>query len=490
MIELVTQYLPILLIGVGYGFIFGLIPVAGAQVALIALYPYAEHFMGDPYSMVVMTTAVVISATIGDMFSSVVLNIPGGGGSAATMIDGFPMAQRGEAARALSAGLCSAAAQSLIWGLLFIVLLPYYVKVVYLFGMPEMLLFLMLAMTVICFVSNRYWIRGIIAAIFGICVGLIGEVPDVVGEYRWTFGWDYLKSGIEVLPVMAGVLALPEIVEGVLGKTKVATKIKNTWTQMWHGAKDCWKYRWDSFRGGVVGGIIGALPGLGGGIGDYIAYSLTAVNKRKDDKVPFGKGNVRGVIGPEGANLSHKATAYFPTVLFGIPGAPFEVLVLALLAYVGLDLGSPRLLANQDFFTVLSFGYMSALLITVIISIFFIRYAIKLTQIPKQIWFPFLLVVIVWSCTRHTGGWNDYIILGIFFVIGFIMRYLKMNRVAFLIGFVLAAKIEKIGGAYWQLYHKEPLMFLTRPVSLFLLMITILIIIYALRFKGNKIEYY
>ena len=109
--EPLITYLPILLIGVGYGFLFGLIPVAGAQVALIALFPYAEHFMGDPYSMVVMTTAVVISATIGDMFSSVVLNIPGGGGSAATMIDGFPMAQKGEAALSLSAGLCSAAAQ-------------------------------------------------------------------------------------------------------------------------------------------------------------------------------------------------------------------------------------------------------------------------------------------------------------------------------------------------------------------------------------------
>lgn len=490
MIELFIKYLPILLIGVGYGFMFGLIPVAGAQVALIALYPYAEHFIGDPYSMVIMTTAVVISATIGDMFSSVVLNIPGGGGSAATMIDGFPMAQRGEAARALSAGLCSAAAQSLIWGLLFIVLLPFYVKVVYLFGTPEMLLFLILAMTVICFVSNKYWIRGIIAAVFGIFVGLIGEVPNIVGEYRWTFGWDYLKSGIEILPVMAGVLAMPEIIEGVLGKTKAATKIKNSWTQMWQGVKDFWKYRWDSFRGGVVGGIIGALPGLGGGIGDYIAYSLTAINKRKDDQFPFGKGNVRGVIGPEGANLSHKATAYFPTVLFGIPGAPFEVLVLALLAYVGLDLGSPRLLANENFFTALSFGYMASLLITVIVSIFFIRYAIKLTQIPKKIWFPFLLIVIVWSCTRHTGGWNDYIILGIFCIIGFIMRYFKINRIAFLIGFVLSAKIEKIGSAYWQLYSKEPWLFLTRPMSIFLVISIIGIIIYALRSKANKIEYY
>jgi TctA family transporter len=177
-------------------------------------------------------------------------------------------------------------------------------------------------------------------------------------------------------------------------------------------------------------------------------------------------------------------------VLFGIPGAPFEVLVLALLAYVGLDLGSPRLLTNENFFTALSFGYMSSLLITVIISIFFIRYAIKLTQIPKQIWFPFLLIVIVWSCTRHTGGWNDYIILGIFCILGFVMRYFKLNRVAFLIGFVLSAKIEKIGTAYWQLYSKEPWIFMTRPMSLFLLITIICIIIYALRFKGNKIEYY
>ena len=133
---------------------------------------------------------------------------------------------------------------------------------------------------------------------------------------------------------------------------------------------------------------------------------------------------------------------------------------------------------------------MASLFITVVISIFFIRYAIKLTQIPTQIWFPFLLILIVWACTRHTGGIDDYIILVVMCVIGFVLRYLKMNRIAFLIGFVLAAKIEKIGGAYWQLYHKEPFMFLTRPMSVFLLITIIFIVIYALRFKANKIDYY
>ena len=102
-----AHYLPFLLIGTIYGFIFGIIPIAGATTALLTVYAFMDYFRADPYSLVVFTTAVIISSSVGDLFSSVVMNIPGGGGSAATMVDGFPLAKRGEGARALSASIFS-----------------------------------------------------------------------------------------------------------------------------------------------------------------------------------------------------------------------------------------------------------------------------------------------------------------------------------------------------------------------------------------------
>lgn len=483
-------YLPILLIGVGYGFLFGLIPIAGAQVALLALYPYAQHFLGDPYSMVVMTTAVVVSATIGDMFSSVVMNIPGGGGSAATMIDGFPMARRGEATRALSAGLFSASSNSLIWGILCIVMLPYYAKLVYLFGIPEMLMFCIFAFSCICFTNNQYWFRGIIALLLGMWVGMIGENPREVAEYRYTFGWDYLKAGLQLIPVMAGVLAIPELLEMFKLKAEISKSVKNNWEQIKQGFYDWWKYRWDSFKGGLIGGLIGAVPGIGGAIVDFLAYSVSAMRPRKDDEHKFGEGNVRGVIAPEGSNLAQKATAYVPTVLFGIPGAPFEVLVLALLAYVGLDLGSQRLLNNQDFFTALSFGYMAALFITFFLALFFIRWATLICRVPVMIWIPFLLVTITWAATQYTGGWEDYVILIIICILGCLLKYLKLNRIAFIIGFVMSAKIQSLYVAFSSLYGSDPWIVFTRPTFVILFTATLSAVIYGLVFKRSTINYH
>jgi TctA family transporter len=110
--------------------LFGIIPVAGATTGLLTVYTFIDVFRADPYTLVVFTTALVIASSIGDLFASVVMNIPGGGGSAATMVDGFPMSKRGEAARALSASIFSACAQGLIWGILVFMFLPYYAGVV------------------------------------------------------------------------------------------------------------------------------------------------------------------------------------------------------------------------------------------------------------------------------------------------------------------------------------------------------------------------
>ena len=126
-------YLTMLLLGIAYGFFVGLIPVAGATVGLIAIYAFVGYFT-DPYMLVVFTTAVVVSSSIGDSFAGVVMNIPGAGGSAATMVDGFPMSRRGEAARALSAAISTSWVDGLIWGLLVFLFLPYYTQIVLYFG--------------------------------------------------------------------------------------------------------------------------------------------------------------------------------------------------------------------------------------------------------------------------------------------------------------------------------------------------------------------
>ena len=457
-------YIVVLLLGVFYGFFVGLIPVAGATTGLIAVYSFVGYFH-DPYMLVVFTTAVVVTSSIGDTFCGVVMNVPGAGGAAATMVDGFPMSRRGEAARALSAAISTSWINGLIWGLLVFLFLPYYTKIVLYFGTAEMFAFLIFAMTCVIFISSKYWFRGVIALVVGVILGLVGMDPDtaaqrwitVIPQFNfdtwtlWFADWDYIEDGIQMIPVMAGVLAFPELVSAYRMKaTKISLTKGDIVAQLIQGIKDTWKYKWDGLRGGFIGGFVGLVPGIGGNIADWFAYSQTVALSRKPgkgaeangEKYPVGQGNVQGVIGCEGANNAQKATSYVPTILFGIPGAPFEVIVMGLLMYVGLELGSPAVLEDGVFFDHLLSSYMLSLLIILPISYGFIRYAVYITNIPFKYYFWPIMASLVWTTSQYTGFFDDYLMFFMCCVAGLVMKYFKFSRISFLIGFILSHRLE------------------------------------------------
>mgnify|MGYP003631468209 FL=1 len=479
-------YIVVLFLGVFYGFFIGLIPVAGATTGLIAVYSFVGYFQ-DPYMLVVFTTAIVVTSSIGDTFCGVVMNIPGAGGAAATMVDGFPMSQRGEAARALSAAISTSWINGLIWGLAVFLFLPYYTKIVLYFGTAEMFSFLIFAMVCVVFVSSKYWFRGLIALVVGVLVGLIGMDPNTASP-RWSLGWDYVEAGIQIVPVMAGVLAFPELLSAYKMK---AERIKLTkgviLTQLIQGIKDTWKYKWDGLRGGLIGAFVGLVPGIGGAIADWFAYSQTvALGKKSGENV--GKGHVRGVIGCEGANNAQKATSYVPTVLFGIPGAPFEVIVMGLLMYVGLELGTPSVLEDQRFFDVLLSSYLWSLIIILPISYAFIKYAVYITNIPFKYYFWPILASLIWASTQYTGMVDDYAMLAICCVAGIFMKYLKFSRVSFLIGFILSARLESSWVQFNTFgYGWEEL--LLRPMPAAFIILAVLAAIWGLFFNKARIDF-
>ena len=479
------EYIIFLLLGVVYGFFIGLIPVAGATTGLIAVYAFVGCF-GDPYMLVVFTTAVVVTSSIGDSFCGVVMNVPGAGGAAATMIDGFPMSRRGEAARALSAAISTSWVNGMIWGLLVFLFLPYYTKIVLYFGVKEMFTFLIFAMTCVVFISSKYYFRGFLALIMGFMVGHIGMDPETAAT-RWTMGWEYLGDGVQMVPVMAGVLAFPELLRAYFMKAeRIYLDNAVIKSQLIQGIKDSWKYKWDGLRGGFIGGFVGLIPGIGGNIADWFAYSQTVAASGKDGDT-IGKGNVRGVIGCEGANNAQKATSYVPTILFGIPGAPFEVIVMGLLMYVGLELGSPSVLADGVFFDHLLSSYMLSLIIILPVSYLFIKYAVRITNIPFRYYFWPILASLVWSCTQYTGLIEDYYMFVICCVVGIILKYLKFSRVSFLIGFILSARIEASFLQFTGRYEFTDLITNWLPATF--LILAVLAAIWGLFYNKAKIDF-
>lgn len=476
MIELYT-----LLAGTLYGLLIGIIPSAGATTGLVALFGFIHYFINDPYLGVIFCMAVVAASTTGDTYAGVLLGIPGANSAAATMVDGFPLAQQGKATYAITAAVTTSTINGLLWGTLTFALLPWYSKLIMILGIPELWAFTMLALATVAFVSGKWWFRSFIAIALGIGLGLIGTDPETNAD-RYTMGWDYLSDGIQIMAVAAGLFALPELILG-LKRMQTSTKSINELTQTIDGLKAVWQNKWDSLRGGFIGAFIGLLPGLGGGAADWISYSATVAANPKED---FGNGNIKGVIGPEGANNAQKATSMIPTVLFGIPGAKYAAVIMALFSYLGFELGTMELVSDQKFFDSLTYGFMWATVLVGLFCLLFTRYISAITRVPYKYYFPIIFLFIVWACTRYTGGWEDFAMLGIFTIVGLIAKIYKFSRPGMIIGFILADRIEGLTLQINALYTFESLM--SRPIFLTIAISATLAFIIGIKSK-RKLNY-
>ncbi len=475
--------LAILLAGIVYGLIIGLIPAAGATTGLITLFGFMPYFVGDPYLGVIFCVAVVASSTTGDSFSGVLLGIPGANSAAATMVDGFPMAKNGEASRALSAAITSSTVNGLLFGSLTFLFLPYYTKIVMYMGIPELWALVLLAFVTVGFVSTKKYMRSICAIVLGVTLGLVGV--DVNNVPRFTMDWRYLEDGIQILPFVAGLFAVPEMWEGWRKRKQTAQhkNLKGSWTQIKQGIIDTGQKWKDSFRGGVIGSFIGLLPGLGGAMADWLAYGSTVARNPKEK---FGVGNVRGVIGAEGANNAQKASSFIPTVLFGIPGAPFAAILMGLFLYLGIDLGSPDTFNDKKLFDSMTFAFLIGTVITAVICYGLAYFAGWVTKVPYIYYFPFIIATILWATLQYTGGWEDVAILIIFSTLGLLCKKFQVSRPALLIGFLLSDRIYSLSYQMTTLHKITDLA--TRPIFLTIMACVVFLIYWGVT-KRSRIDY-
>ena len=454
-----------LVAGTLYGLLIGIIPSAGATTGLVALFGFISYFADQPYLGVIFCMAVVAASTTGDTYTGVLLGIPGANSAAATMVDGFPLAQKGKATYAITAAVTTSTVNGLLWGTLTFALLPWYTNLLMILGIPELWAFTLLALATVGFVSSTWWVRSLIAIAVGIGLGFIGTDPATNAD-RYTLGWDYLGDGIQLMPFVAGLFAIPELVDGLKRRRKTVDSADQL-GQTIEGVKAVWVSKWDALRGGFIGALVGLLPGLGGAMSDWMAYGST-VAAHPNEK--FGDGNIKGVIGPEGANNAQKATSMIPTVLFGIPGAPFAAVIMALFMYLGFELGTPDLAQDNRFFDSLTFGFMWATVLVGVFCLLFTRYISAITRVPYKYYFPLLLVFITWACVQYTGGWEDYFILAVCSVLGILCKKYKFSRPAMVIGFILAERVEALTLQVTSLYSIDQLV--TRPIFVILVLLT------------------
>lgn len=477
------EYLVWITLGSLYGMLVGVIPIAGVTTALITVFGFADYFMATPYLGLVFVTSIVAACAAADSYTSILTGIPGASTTAACVIDGYPMSQQGQAGRAMGIAIADSLFNGMFYGILAFALLPIYGKIILWFGIPELMAFMLMAVACVGFVVSRSLWRSIIAIGIGLFIGLIGQDPGT-GAARFTFGWDYIEAGIQMIPLISGLFGIPELIWGWRTRSDRTITLDDYWGQLRQGFRDVIVNWRDSTRGGLIGFFTGLVPGVGGAVGDFLAYGAT-VSAHPGEK--FGNGNPRGLLGCEGANSAQKVASMIPTVLFGVPAAPFAAIVMALCMYFGMELGTPYLLDKPEFIWSLIAGFVGGTIIVAMASIFLMRLIVRILSVPFWIYAVAIMAVIVYANLQYTGTWYDITMLALCTLLGIACKYWDISRPAILVVFVIAERLESYTQQTFQLYSVADLS--QRPLFLVITAASLAIVAAWIYRGGRGINY-
>ena len=466
-----------LALGVMLGLAVGAFPGLGGIAGLAILMPFLYGM--DTVSALAMLVGMVAVIPTSDTFTSVLMGIPGSSASQATVLDGFPLSQQGHAARALSAAFTA----SLMGGIVGAVILTLFVQVarplILTFGSAELFMLALLGLSMVGVLSGASLIKGLAACGLGLIVGSIGGAP-ATGEFRMTFGIDYLYDGLPLVIVGIGLFAFPEITE-LLRRNRPIAAGRMLAADWFEGIRDVFRHWLLCLRCAGLGTLIGAIPGLGGTVVDWIAYGHVVQTAK--DKSRFGKGDIRGVLAPESANNAKEGGGLVPTLLFGIPGSGAMAVFLGGMVLLGIEAGPAMVSSDLDLTYTIIWSLALANVLGAGSCMLLARPIARLTTIPFNLLAPFMIVVVSFAAYQATRQFMDLVALLAIGVLGVLLRRFGWSRPAFLIGFVLAPQAEGYLNLAVQFYGWE---MLARPGVVIILAITAVSVWLGARGQGAR----
>jgi len=479
-----------LILGVCMGLAIGVFPGLGGIAGLSLLLPFM--FGMEPLTGLALMVGMVAVVPTSDTFASVLMGIPGSSASQATVLDGFPMAKRGQAARALSAAFASSLFGGLVGAAFLTVFILAARPVVLLFKTPELLMITIFGLSMVGILAGRVAIKGIVAACLGLLVGTIGEGASAGALRMSTYEMPYLTDGLKLVIVGLGIFAIPEII-ALLRQDKAISdraQLGGGWAE---GVQDWWGNKWLSVRCSLIGVMVGVIPGLGGSVVDWIAYGHTVQTAK--DKQNFGKGDVRGVIGPESSNNAKEGGGLVPTLLFGIPGSGSMAIFISAIALLGtgsIEVGPSMLKNNLDFTYAIVWLLALANVVGTVICIAASGGIARLTSIRFALLAPFLFMIISFAAFQSRQDLMDLVALFAIGLLGIMMRRFDWSRPAFLIGFVLSDPAEtytnqavQIARSRFRKGFDEGIEYIFSPIVIVLVIITVISVVVGLRQAKN-----
>lgn len=458
-------------LGTFLGLIVGVIPGIGGLVGLALLLPFT--FSMDPFTALAFLVGVQSVTTTSDTIPAVLFGVPGTVGSAATILDGHPMARRGEASRAYGAAFTASVCGGLFGALVLAISIPILRPFILAVGTPELLAICLLGLTLVVALSHGAMAKGLVAAAVGLLLSTIGDEPQT-GELRWSFDLAYLWDGLPLVPLALGLFAVPEIIDlGASRGTIAGDKVKNERWQQLQGVRDVLKNWWLVLRCSSIGTLLGSIPGVGASVIDWIAYGYAA-RSVKDASKTFGKGDVRGVIASESSNNAKEGGALVPTLAFGVPGSASMALLLGAFLIHGIAPGPNMLDKQLDITFTLIWTVAIANILGAGACFLFAGQFARIATVRAGILVPLIFGIMLVGAYQGARDYGDLVVLVLSGALGWIMKNRGWPRPPLVLAFVLGGLIEN----YLFISHlRYGLEWALRPVPMVMIAIIVFMLV-------------
>jgi len=475
-------YMWLMLIAVLIGIWVGATPGIGGKLSIALAIPFVFGWEMIPGAIFLLTMHAV-NGTSGQI-SSIMFGVPGDGDDAATVLDGHPMAKKGEAGRALGASMTASGVGGIIGAAVFAVMIPILEPVVLAFSPAEFFLLALLGITFIAFLSGGGgMLKGIIVGLYGLMLATVGMDPQT-GIPRFSGDHLFLWDGLSLVTAVLAIFAVPEMIAlGVKGGSISAVSkeaAKYSYRQLFRGVLDVPRHGWLALRTSIIGAVIGMIPGLGGSAAAWLCYGHAVQSSKTPER--FGKGAVEGVIAPETASNAKEGGSLLPTLFFGIPGSSGMAILLGAFLILGIQPG-PTLITNHlDVVWMLIWALVVGNVMAVAILLFFARWVAVLTFVRGELLIPFVLILCVIGSFVNEAQWQNLVILVLLSAVGYGLLRARWPRAPFAIGLVLGPIAEKSLNTALALWGLE---FFRRPLSVVLIGLITATIAYAI-YKNRR----
>ena len=472
-----AQNLVYAFVGCLLGTLIGVLPGIG-PVATIAMLLPATYAL-PPVSALIMLAGIYYGAQYGGSTTAILVNLPGESSSVVTVIDGYQMARKGRAGPALAAAGLGSFFAGCVGTLILAAFAPPLTELAFKFGPAEYFSLMILGLIGAVVLASGSLLKAITMILFGLALGLVGTDVNS-GVARYSFDIPELTDGIGFIAIAMGVFGYGEIIANLAvpehEREVFTAKVKG----LWPTKQDFKDMTPAVLRGTALGSALGILPGGGALLSAFAAYTIEKKMKLKAGEVPFGKGNIRGVAGPESANNAGAQTSFIPLLTLGIPPNAVMALMVGAMTIHNIQPGPQVMTSNPELFWGLIASMWIGNLMLIVLNLPMIGIWIKLLTIPYKWLFPSIVLFCAVGVYSENNNTFDVWMVAIFGIVGYLFLKLKCEPAPLLLGFILGPMMEENLRRALLLSRGDWSVFVTRPLSAGLLVVAGLLLVIVL----------